>query len=108
MGYIKNQIRNEINEVGRSETLNNKHDVEWKKRFVVIYNFEELRELKLDLYDRDSKSEDLSKHDFLGSTSLCLGELVASPGQTMFQPIHNKKGKKLKRGLITIRCEEVQ
>jgi hypothetical protein len=36
---------------------------------LVDYFFEEVQEMRVDIYDRDAETQDLSKHDFAGTAS---------------------------------------
>ncbi|CAG0885995.1 unnamed protein product [Darwinula stevensoni] len=68
-------------EVGRTETLKNNRNPSWSKKFILDYFFEERCELKFEIYDRDSSSDVLRKHDFVGVMECSLGEIVACGGR---------------------------
>uniref|UniRef100_A0A8U7NFC0 Uncharacterized protein n=1 Tax=Corvus moneduloides TaxID=1196302 RepID=A0A8U7NFC0_CORMO len=63
---------------GRTEVIDNSLNPDFLRKFVLDYCFEERQNLRFDLYDVDSKSPDLSKHDFLGQAFCTLGEIVGS------------------------------
>ncbi|CAH2221538.1 copine-5 isoform X2 [Pelobates cultripes] len=65
---------------GRTEVIDNSLNPDFVRKFILDYFFEEKQNLRFDLYDVDSKSPDLSKHDFLGQCFCTLGEIVGSPG----------------------------
>jgi hypothetical protein len=44
-------------------------------------------EVKVDIYDSDGTSTNLSSHDYLGSVTLALGGLVAAPGQHLTEKL---------------------
>ena len=95
-------------EVGRTETVQNAHNATFNKAFVIDYYFEEVQQLRAEVYDRDEESENLSKHDFLGQVEFTLGRLIASQGQTMSMNLQDRRGN-AERGLgtIEVRAEEV-
>ncbi|XP_051710762.2 copine-5 isoform X3 [Oryctolagus cuniculus] len=72
---------------GRTEVIDNTLNPDFVRKFVVDYFFEEKQNLRFDLYDVDSKSPDLSKHDFLGQAFCTLGEIVGSPGSRLEKPL---------------------
>ncbi|XP_063153764.1 copine-5 [Candoia aspera] len=87
-------------EFGRTEVIDNTLNPDFVRKFILDYFFEEKQNLRFDLYDVDSKSPDLSKHDFLGQTFCTLGEIVGSPGSRLEKPLmmetftlHSKTGK---------------
>ncbi|KAJ8301692.1 hypothetical protein KUTeg_020679 [Tegillarca granosa] len=65
-------------EFGRTEIIWNNLNPDFVKKFVMHYYFEQSQKLKFEVYDVDSKSSDLSKHDFLGRAECTLGEVVSS------------------------------
>uniref|UniRef100_A0A673IFI8 Copine-8-like n=1 Tax=Sinocyclocheilus rhinocerous TaxID=307959 RepID=A0A673IFI8_9TELE len=68
---------------GRTEVIDNTLNPDFVRKFILDYFFEERQNLKFDLYDVDSKSPNLSKHDFLGQACCTLGEVVGSLGGRM-------------------------
>uniref|UniRef100_A0A665W9U2 Copine Vb n=1 Tax=Echeneis naucrates TaxID=173247 RepID=A0A665W9U2_ECHNA len=64
---------------GRTEVIDNTLNPDFVRKYILDYFFEEKQNLRFDLYDVDSKSSDLSKHDFLGQIFCTLGEIVGSP-----------------------------
>ncbi|XP_075470090.1 copine-5 isoform X2 [Ascaphus truei] len=70
-------------EFGRTEVIDNSLHPEFVRKFILDYFFEEKQNLRFDLYDVDSKSPDLSKHDFLGQCFCTLGEIVGSAGSRL-------------------------
>ncbi|XP_069489751.1 copine-5 isoform X5 [Ambystoma mexicanum] len=87
-------------EFGRTEVIDNTLNPEFVRKFILDYFFEEKQNLRLDMYDVDSKSPDLTKHDFLGQCFCTLGEIVGSPGSRLEKPLmmgaytlHSRTGK---------------
>ncbi|KAF6031304.1 CPNE9 [Bugula neritina] len=65
-------------ELGRTETIWDNLNPDFVKKFELDYYFEEKQILKFEIYDIDSQSADLSKHDFLGTMECSLGEIVSA------------------------------
>ncbi|XP_067387757.1 copine-5 [Emydura macquarii macquarii] len=87
-------------EFGRTEVIDNTLNPDFVRKFILDYFFEEKQNLRFDLYDVDSKSPDLSKHDFLGQTFCTLGEIVGSSGSRLEKSLtmgaftlHSRTGK---------------
>ncbi|XP_025072132.1 copine-5 [Alligator sinensis] len=85
---------------GRTEVIDNTLNPDFVRKFILDYFFEEKQNLRFDLYDVDSKSPDLSKHDFLGQAFCTLGEIVGSSGSRLEKPLtmgaftlHSRTGK---------------
>uniref|UniRef100_A0A8C3VFK3 Copine 5 n=1 Tax=Catharus ustulatus TaxID=91951 RepID=A0A8C3VFK3_CATUS len=72
---------------GRTEVIDNCLNPDFLHKFVLDYCFEERKNLRFDLYDVDSKTPDLSKHDFLGQAFCTLGEIVGSAGSRLEKPL---------------------
>uniref|UniRef100_A0A3B4C1C4 C2 domain-containing protein n=1 Tax=Pygocentrus nattereri TaxID=42514 RepID=A0A3B4C1C4_PYGNA len=78
-------------EFGRTEVIDNTLNPDFVRKFILDYFFEEKQNLRFDLYDVDSKSPDLSKHDFLGQMFCTLGEIVGSPASRLEKPLGGGK-----------------
>ncbi|TRZ02986.1 hypothetical protein DNTS_004986 [Danionella cerebrum] len=72
---------------GRTEVIDNTLNPDFVRKYILDYFFEEKQNLRFDLYDVDSKSPDLSKHDFLGQMFCTLGEIVGSPASRLEKPL---------------------
>ena len=88
-------------ETGRTEMISNNHHPTWQKKFVFNYNPQTTQELKFEIYDWDSKSQKLKKHDILGQIEVSLGTIVSSAGKQYTSSLKNGGG-----GRITILAEE--
>uniref|UniRef100_A0A8C7CEG2 Copine Vb n=2 Tax=Oncorhynchus TaxID=8016 RepID=A0A8C7CEG2_ONCKI len=92
-------------EFGRTEVIDNTLNPDFVRKYILDYFFEEKQNLRFDLYDVDSKSPDLSKHDFLGQVFCTLGEIVGSPASRLEKPLGGIAGKKC--GTIILSAEEL-
>uniref|UniRef100_A0A3P9HL04 Copine-8 n=1 Tax=Oryzias latipes TaxID=8090 RepID=A0A3P9HL04_ORYLA len=92
-------------EFGRTEVIDNTLNPDFVRKYILDYFFEEKQNLRFDLYDVDSKSPDLSKHDFLGQVFCTLGEIVGSPASRLEKPLGGIPGKKC--GTIILSAEEL-
>uniref|UniRef100_A0AAY4CNC4 C2 domain-containing protein n=1 Tax=Denticeps clupeoides TaxID=299321 RepID=A0AAY4CNC4_9TELE len=90
---------------GRTEVIDNTLNPDFVRKFILDYFFEERQNLRFDLYDVDSKSSNLSKHDFLGQSFCTLGEVVGSLGSRLEKPLGGIPGKKC--GTIIVKAEEL-
>ncbi|MEQ2312113.1 Copine-5, partial [Ameca splendens] len=68
---------------GRTEVIDNTLNPDFVRKYILDYFFEEKQNLRFDVYDIDSKSPDLAKHDFLGQVFCTLGEIVGSPASRL-------------------------
>ncbi|XP_064354320.1 copine-5 [Dromaius novaehollandiae] len=85
--YTQGTESKQWREFGRTEVIDNTLNPDFVRKFVLDYFFEEKQNLRFDLYDVDSKSPDLSKHDFLGQAFCTLGEIVGSAGSRLEKPL---------------------
>ena len=92
--YLKQFASSDYREVGRTEVIWNTLNPDFVRKFVLDYFFEESQKLRFDLYDVDSLSNDLSKHDFLGEfgwpqilhTSTNISQTLNTPNSNIFHP----------------------
>ncbi|KAJ8381834.1 hypothetical protein SKAU_G00026120 [Synaphobranchus kaupii] len=103
--YTQGIGNKEWREFGRTEVIDNTLNPEFVRKFILDYFFEERQNLRFDLYDVDSKSANLSKHDFLGQAFCTLGEVVGSLGSRMEKALLGIPGKKC--GTIIVKAEEL-
>uniref|UniRef100_A0A3B4DF72 C2 domain-containing protein n=1 Tax=Pygocentrus nattereri TaxID=42514 RepID=A0A3B4DF72_PYGNA len=112
--YTQGIGNKEWREFGRTEVIDNTLNPEFVRKFILDYFFEERQNLRFDLYDVDSKSTNLSKHDFLGQAYCTLGEIVGSLGSRLEKPlgcglsplcVEGIPGKKC--GTIIVKAEEL-
>nr|XP_046234424.1 copine-8 isoform X1 [Scatophagus argus] len=103
--YTQGMGNKEWREFGRTEVIDNTLNPDFVRKFILDYFFEERQNLRFDLYDVDSKSANLSKHDFLGQAHCTLGEVVGSLGSRLEKPLGGIQGKKC--GTIIVKAEEL-
>ncbi|CAL8251641.1 unnamed protein product, partial [Arctogadus glacialis] len=92
-------------EFGRTEVIDNTLNPDFVRKYILDYFFEEKQNLRFDVYDIDSKSPDLAKHDFLGQVYCTLGEIVGSPASRLDKPLGGIPGKAC--GTIILSAEEL-
>jgi len=76
--YVQPFGQNKWTEFHRTETVKNNQDPNFVSKVLISYKFEEKQPLLFEVYDTDSKDKDLSAHDFLGTITIPLGQLVAN------------------------------
>ncbi|XP_055009653.1 copine-8 [Boleophthalmus pectinirostris] len=103
--YTQGMGNKEWREFGRTEVIDNTLNPDFVRKFILDYFFEERQNLRFDLYDVDSKSANLSKHDFLGQAHCTLGEVVGSLGSRLEKSLGGISGKKC--GTIIVKAEEL-
>ncbi|OWZ14171.1 Copine [Phytophthora megakarya] len=109
--YMQEAQKRGWKEIGRTETINNTPDPTFAKSFQVDFFFEEVQRLRVEVFDRDSSSERLSDHDFLGCVEITMGQLMSSKGQSaVLKLLQNDKGRGHVHNLsghVVIDAEEV-
>lgn len=103
--YTQGMGNREWREFGRTEVIDNTLNPDFVRKFILDYFFEERQNIRFDLYDVDSKSANLSKHDFLGQAHCTLGEVVGSLGSRLEKALGGIPGKKC--GTIIVKAEEL-
>uniref|UniRef100_A0A3Q4H5Q5 Copine Va n=1 Tax=Neolamprologus brichardi TaxID=32507 RepID=A0A3Q4H5Q5_NEOBR len=88
-----------------TEVIDNTLNPDFVRKYILDYFFEEKQNLRFDVYDIDSKSPDLAKHDFLGQVFCTLGEIVGSPASRLEKPLGGIPGKKC--GTVILSAEEL-
>ena len=91
------QVGNNFIEIGRTEVIWDKRDAEFETIIPIDYYFEREQLLRFDVYDCDDKnSTKLSDHDFAGSMTVTLGEIIHSPGARVQSRLLSKQGRPVK------------
>eukprot|EP01084_Bolivina_argentea_P024000 44804_1 len=87
-----------FNELGRTECITDNENPSFATQFKMDYYFEEEQILRFDVFDEDKKgSKKLKDHDFIGSATMILGEIIHEKGQIMMKKLLNKKKKTKKK-----------
>ena len=92
-------------EVARTEVIYDDPNPSWVKFFQVMYIFETNQPLRFVVYDCDSESADLSKHDLVGYADTDVQTLVSNGAQSIKLELKHDKEKN-KRGTLVITSEQ--
>ncbi|KAM9785797.1 copine-9 [Neosynchiropus ocellatus] len=103
--YLQAVGTKEWREFGRTEVIDNTRNPDFVRKFVLDFFFEEKQNLRFDVYNVDSRSCNISKHDFLGQTFCTLGEIIGSTGGRLEKTLSGIPGKKC--GVIILTAEEL-
>ncbi|XP_061637412.1 copine-9 isoform X1 [Phyllopteryx taeniolatus] len=103
--YLQAVGTKEWRESGRTEVIDNTRNPDFVRKFVLDFFFEEKQNLRFDVYNVDSRSCNISKHDFLGQTFCTLGEIIGSTGGRLERTLSGIPGKKC--GVIILTAEEL-
>ncbi|XP_052396133.1 copine-9-like isoform X2 [Carassius gibelio] len=115
--YVQGIGTKEWREFGRTEVIDNTLNPDFVRKFVLDYFFEEKQNLRFDVYNVDSRSSNISKHNcdlpslfclpqsFLGQTFCTLGEIIGSSGSRLERVLSGIPGKKC--GSIIFTAEEL-
>uniref|UniRef100_A0AAZ1XTR6 C2 domain-containing protein n=1 Tax=Oreochromis aureus TaxID=47969 RepID=A0AAZ1XTR6_OREAU len=103
--YLQAVGTKEWREFGRTEVIDNTRNPDFVRKFVLDFFFEEKQNLRFDVYNVDSRSCNISKHDFLGQTFCTLGEIIGSTGGRLERTLSGIPGKKC--GVIILTAEEL-
>ncbi|XP_065827522.1 copine-3-like [Oscarella lobularis] len=91
-------------EQGRTEVIKDNLNPDFAHTFIVDYHFEESQPLKFAVYDVDSSTRNLAKHDYIGEVELCLADIVVA-GRVLVKTL-KRSGDKSARGKIHLSAEE--
>ncbi|XP_062400574.1 copine-9-like [Sardina pilchardus] len=103
--YVQGIGTKEWREFGRTEVIDNTLNPDFVRKFVLDFFFEEKQNLRFDVYNVDTRSSNLSKHDFLGQMFCTLGEIIGSTGGRLERTLSGIPGKKC--GNIIFAAEEL-
>ena len=93
-------------EIGRTEIIKNNLNPDFTTPIKVAYYFEELQRLKFEVYDSDSSSANLNKHDFIGRAVCSLGSIMGESCGRYEKDLEKKSGAGV-AGKIIIAAEEM-
>jgi len=100
--YFQENPASILKEVGRTETVNDNVNPDWKQSFQLNYIFEARQELKLEVYDDDGNEAEL-----IGRVFTTLGALVGARNQTSVLTLKDMQDKK-ETGKVIVRVEKVE
>lgn len=85
---------------------------QWPEAAVIEYRFEEIQQLRFEIYDRDSKNENLKKQDYIGWYETEVSKIMGADGNTVSSRLYRKRKKKkkpkfLKKAKFVVIGEEV-
>uniref|UniRef100_A0A8C7JUB7 Copine-8 n=3 Tax=Oncorhynchus TaxID=8016 RepID=A0A8C7JUB7_ONCKI len=104
--YVQGIGTKEWREFGRTEVIDNTLNPDFVRKFVLDFFFEEKQNLRFDVYNVDTRSSNISKHqDFLGQMFCTLGEIIGSTGSRLERTLSGIPGKKC--GNIIFTAEEL-
>jgi len=103
--YMKKGAQGHWTEIGRTENIKNCLNPEFTKPFVVDYRFEELQEVKFEVYDIDNTTPSLYDDDYLGGIQCTMGQLMSENPMTRL--LKMRDGRNAGGGSIVIVAEEV-
>ncbi|XP_025048738.1 LOW QUALITY PROTEIN: copine-9 [Alligator sinensis] len=105
--YVQGTGDKDWREFGRTEVIDNTLNPDFVRKFVLDYYFEEKQNLRLDVYNVDSRSCNIYKHDFLGQAFVALGEVIVigSRRGRLEKALTGVPGKKC--GTIVVLAEEL-
>ncbi|XP_076333196.1 copine-3-like [Tachypleus tridentatus] len=92
-------------EHSRTENVKNSLNPDFGKAIQIDYFFEEVQNLRFEVYDIDNSTPTLSDDDFLGAMDCTLGQVVA--GSPFTRPLNSRSGHHLGKSTITVVAEEV-
>ena len=78
-------------ECGRTETARDDLNPKVTKAFNFQYRFEEVQQLRFEVYDSDSSSKQLQEHDFLGQCIITLGSLMGEHCGAVTKPLTDRR-----------------
>jgi len=110
--YTRDRTDKPWKEIYRSDTIWDNLNPDFPDQFLFNYQFEIQQYLRFEIYDRDSKSEDLNKQDFIGGANTTLGFIMGAKGTTwstdLFLPQSSRpRGKIIVRGEEVVSCKDV-
>ncbi|VBB18647.1 hypothetical protein YASMINEVIRUS_1149 [Yasminevirus sp. GU-2018] len=103
--FMRNRanVDSKFTEIGRTEKLKNNANPDFATLISFAYNLQDMQELRFDIFDSDSDSSDLSKHDLVHSETITVADFLKR-GQGVATFTWTRKGGK-KQSSMTARYE---
>lgn len=99
---MQRSLHSNIEMIGRTETISNSVNPNWKEKILVQYFFEMKQPILIEVMDEDSSKN----ADFIGKAETTLGNIMGSHQQTLILEIKDNHGKAT--GKVIVRAEKVQ
>lgn len=99
---MQTSINSNIQNVGKTETIKNNVNPNWKQKITVQYYFEMKQPVVIEVYDEDT----LTSADFIGKVETSMGQIMGSHLQTLILDISDHHGKAC--GKVIVRAEKVE
>lgn len=106
--FYLQDARGSWRECGRTECIHNESNPLFTRRQLIDYFFEQTQRFRFEVYDFDSDSPDLQRHDFIGQVETTVANIVTRPGRKLKAPLVDRSGSALKSATITILAEELR
>jgi len=94
-------------EIGRTETVFDDLCPRWCHSFILDYERNNPKTLVLEVFDRDSRSERLRKHDHIGSVECSLEDVREAPGKRLKLRLRNQHIRSVVPGYVSLVAEKV-
>eukprot|EP01084_Bolivina_argentea_P138899 244430_1 len=89
--YEMDMSTESFKEIGRTEVIKNNSNADFSKEFIIPYIFNEYQIFRFDVYDCNSDNlSDLSQHDYLGSSTFILAEIIHEIGSVQTKKLVSK------------------
>lgn len=103
--YVQPFGTNQWQEYCRTEVVMNSRNPDFTKKINMMFRFEEHQKLKFEIYDVDSSSSDLKRHDFIGWVETTLGNVVSQ--RIIRKKIEFNTNSSVDRGTLIVSAEEL-
>lgn len=94
-------------EIGRTETVFDDLSPRWCHSFIIDYDRNNPKTLFVEVFDRDSRSERLRKHDHIGSAECSLEDVREAPGKRLKLRLRNQHIRSVLPGYVSMVAEKV-
>eukprot|EP00168_Porphyra_purpurea_P013154 TRINITY_DN357_c0_g1_i4.p1 TRINITY_DN357_c0_g1~~TRINITY_DN357_c0_g1_i4.p1 ORF type:complete len:311 (+),score=97.20 TRINITY_DN357_c0_g1_i4:742-1674(+) len=94
-------------EIGRTETVFDDLYPRWCHSFILDYERNNPKTLVVEVFDRDSRSERLRKHDHIGSVECSLEDVREAPGKRLKLRLRNQHIRSVVPGYVSLVAEKV-
>ena len=92
----------------RSRTRRNCADPKFTTTIRCTFFFESRQDLRIAVYDADSSSRDLSKHDYLGDVNCTVADVVTARNQLLERALKDEKNPTKRIGTLRVQFQEIK